>query len=92
MIGICPLIISLMWLTVGFFRSERRNQKFFVMLFSCYSFALPFGILLTFSEYFDDKGLEIGAFVLASAGLIPITFLIIYYIIVVIIYLVKLPK
>lgn len=64
----------------------------FVMLFSCYSFALPFGILLTFSEYFNDKGLEIGAFVLASTGLIPIILLIVYYIIVIVIYLVKLPK
>ncbi|CAD8144405.1 unnamed protein product [Paramecium octaurelia] len=92
LIGICPLIISLMWLTVGYFRSEKRNQKLFVMLFSCFSFAIPFGILLTFSEYFDDKGLQIGAFVLASAGLIPILLLIIYYIIIVIIYLLKLPK
>ncbi|CAD8141534.1 unnamed protein product [Paramecium pentaurelia] len=92
LIGICPLIISLMWLTVGFFRSEKRNQKLFVMLFSCYSFALPFGIFLTFSEYFDDFGLEIGAYVLASIGLIPILLLIIYYIVVVIIYLIKLPK
>ncbi|CAD8137097.1 unnamed protein product [Paramecium octaurelia] len=92
LIGICPLLISLMWLTVGFFRSEKRNQKLFVTLFSCYSFALPFGIFLTFSEYFDDSGLEIGAFVLASIGLIPIILLIIYYIIVVLIYLVKLPK
>lgn len=81
-----------MWLTVGFFKSEKRNQKLFVMLFSCFSFALPFGILLTFSVYFNDKGLEIGAFVLASVGLIPIIFLIIYYIIIVLIYLVKLPK
>jgi len=62
------------------------------MLFSCYSFALPFGIFLTFSEYFDDIGLEIGAYILASIGLIPIILLIIYYIVVVIIYLIKLPK
>lgn len=62
------------------------------MFFSCYSFALPFGIFFTFSDYFDDIGLEIGAYVLASFVLIPILLLIIYYFVVVVIYLIKLPK
>ncbi|CAD8059304.1 unnamed protein product [Paramecium sonneborni] len=92
LIGICPLIISLMWLTVAFFRSEKKYQKLFVMFFSCFSFALPLGIFLTFQAYFDDENFYIAAIVLICIGIIPIIFLIIYYLIVVIIYLIKLPQ
>ncbi|CAD8056313.1 unnamed protein product [Paramecium sonneborni] len=92
LIGICPLIISLMWLTVAFFRSEKKYQKYLVMFFSCFSFALPLGILLTFYEYFDDQKFYIATIVLLCIGIIPILILIIYYIFVVSIYLIKLPQ
>ncbi|CAD8043059.1 unnamed protein product [Paramecium primaurelia] len=90
--GICPLIITLIWLTVAYFRSWRRNQKMLVLIISCYFFAFPIGILITLSDAFNNLGIYYGSIVLIIIGCIPIIGLIIYYFIVIMIYLIKLPQ
>ncbi|CAD8139272.1 unnamed protein product [Paramecium octaurelia] len=90
--GICPLIITLIWLTIAYFRSWRRNQKMFVLIISCLFFAFPIGILITLSDAFNDSGIYNGSVVLIVIGCLPIIGLIFYYFVVVMVYLLKLPQ
>ncbi|CAD8061136.1 unnamed protein product [Paramecium sonneborni] len=90
--GICPLIITLIWLTVGYFRSWRRNQKMFVLIISCFFFAFPIGFLFTLSQALNDYGIYASSIVLIIIGCVPVVGIIVYYFIIVIIYIVKLPQ
>ncbi|CAD8053184.1 unnamed protein product [Paramecium sonneborni] len=90
--GICPLIITLIWLTIAYFRSWRRNQKMLVLTISCYFFAFPIGILITLSQALDDSSIYTAFVVLIIIGCVPIAVFIIYYFIIVMIYIVKLPQ
>lgn len=62
-----------------------------VLIISCYFFAFPIGILITLSDAFNNLGIYYGSIVLIIIGCIPIIGLIIYYFIVIMIYLIKLP-
>ncbi|TNV74418.1 hypothetical protein FGO68_gene94 [Halteria grandinella] len=92
LIGICPLLISLIQLTVGFLKSNRQNQKMFIMAISCYFFAFPLGLLLTLSDAFNDYSIAISAYTLMGIGLIPFVLVVLYYLFVIGIYLFKLPS
>ena len=63
-----------------------------VLIISCYFFAFPIGILLTLSDAFNNYEIYFATIIFIAIGCIPIIALIIYYFIVVMIYLIKLPQ
>lgn len=62
------------------------------MAIFCYFFAFPLGLLLTLSDAFDDYSIAISAYTLMSIGLVPFALVVFYYLVVIGIYLYKLPK